>query len=146
MRSGLTIPVRGRDIAAGIVLWIGLSLLAWGAITMPGTGGSIAEMLAGAAVIVVSLVYVRPYGRPWPLVQWRAWRMRRASAFRTGRSLSMIVPSLTRSAFGLVIGAWLGARLLEWVAAGARPAPASLPQIAGLLIGLVLAADALLDG
>ncbi|GAC1437074.1 MAG: hypothetical protein NVSMB65_11260 [Chloroflexota bacterium] len=143
--SRLNLPLRGRDLAAGMLIWGGLVLIARHG-SGSATSGSSAAVFLGTVVLLLALAYVRPYGRPWPLAQWRAWRRRRALAFATTPTLSMIVPSLTRSATGLVIGEWLGARLLDRVIGGPDAVPSLVPAAGALLILLVLASDALLQG
>jgi hypothetical protein len=150
MSSRLMLPVRGRDVAAGALVWWGLVLIAAGepSALPPGRGslwGSLVGMVAGLALIVVGLSYVMPYSRPWPIAQWRAWRGRRAMAFGLRRPLALLIPSLTRSAFGLLVGEWLGARVAERLAPGAA-LPAALPTIGGLFVLAVLAITVLLDG
>jgi hypothetical protein len=147
MSSRLMLPVRGRDVAAGALVWWGLVLIATGRPSaLPAGPAAPLEAVAGLALIVVGLGYVMPYSRPWPVAQWRAWRGRRAMAFGLRRPLALLIPSLTRSAFGLLIGEWLGARLAERLASGATPLPAELPAIGGLCVLAVLAITALLDG
>ena len=144
MRSRFAFPVRGRDIAAGFLVWLGLVL----GTTAQQAAGEMARRgitVAGLLVIAIALGWVMPYIRPWPLAQWQAWRQRRGMAFATRRPLTMIFPSAYRSAFGLVIGEWLAARALDRLNLGETVGVAGLPMIAGLIVLAIIVVNSLLD-
>jgi hypothetical protein len=145
MGGRMMLPVRGRDVAAGLLVWVSLVLIAAGRpAALPGSLATAAGTAAGLLVLAGALGYVMPYGRPWPLVQWRMWRQRRAMAFGHARPVGLLVPTLTRSAFGLLAGEWLGARLVERLAPSVA-LPPDLPAIGGLIVAAVLAVTVVLE-
>jgi len=143
MRPRLMAPVRGRDVAAGLLLWVGLVLAATGRATMDhGGAGAVLLLCAGVAVVILAVSGVMPYARPWPLPQWRAWRRRRGLAGGAARPLGMLLPGVYRSAIGLLIGEWLGARAADRVASAVSPQA----TVGGLSILLIIAVTVLLEG
>lgn len=142
----MLLPVRGRDVAAGILLWIGLVVSALSGLMTgsPGASGA-ALLLAGLVLVVVALSMVRPYQRPWPLAQWQNWQQRRAMALELRRPLSLTIPAAIRSISGLLIGEWLGARVVDHVINGDQSVLGSLPGIGLLLCCAVVGLEVLLE-